>query len=134
MDDPITLVPTDPASASGPADNRLQRIPVLLEYSVDAGVTWKPAEDGWSYKICPDQIGVYFDGHDIPVELHEAGNNHRLRLTGTIAADLRIQHTATKSATNAVNGRTFAKVFTVADKFQFVDREASGLFASRFAR
>ena len=133
MDDPITLVPTDPASASGPADNRLQRIPVLLEYSVDAGVTWKPAEDGWSYKICPDQIGVYFDGHDIPVELHEAGNDHRLRLTGTIAADARIQYTATKSSTNAVNGRTFEKVFLVGDKFQQVTREETGSFASRFA-
>ena len=106
---------------------------MLLEYSVDAGVTWKPAEDGWSYKICPDQIGVYFDGHDIPVELHEAGNDHRLRLSGTIAADARIQYTATKSSTNAVNGRTFEKVFLVGDKFQQVTREETGSFASRFA-
>jgi hypothetical protein len=132
MEDPITMIPSDPASTSGPTDNRLQRIPILLEYSIDGGINWKPAEDGWSYKVCPDQIGVYFDGHDIPVELHEAGNNHRLRLTGTIASDERLKHTAFKSATNAVNGRVFEKVFIAGDKFQWAERK-SGTFGSRFA-
>lgn len=133
IDDPITMIPSDPASASGPTDNRLQRIPVLLEYSIDGGTTWKPAEDGWSYKVCPDQIGVYFDGHDIPVELYEAGNNHRLRLTGTIASDQRLSYTAYKSATNAVNGRVFAKVYTQPDKFQYIQQLTAGTLASRFA-
>jgi hypothetical protein len=133
IDDPITMIPSDPASASGPTDNRLQRIPVLLEYSVDGGTTWKPAEDGWSYKVCPDQIGVYFDGHDIPVELYEAGNNHRLRLSGTIASDQRLSYTAYKSATNAVNGRVFAKVYTQPDKFQYIQQLTAGTLASRFA-
>jgi hypothetical protein len=83
-------------------------------------------------KICPDQIGVYFDGHDIPVELYEAGNNHRLRITGVVAGDTRLKVTATRSATNAVNGRLFEKVLFMPDKWQNIKRQPNFEFASRF--
>ena len=134
IEDPITRITLDPASGAGANATRDQRIPVLVEYSTDAAppYLWKPAEDGWSVKICPDQIGVYFDGHDIPVELYEAGNNHRLRITGVVAGDTRLKVTATRSATNAVNGRTFEKVLFMPDKWQDIKRQPNFGFASRF--
>lgn len=134
IEDPITVISLDPASGSGSNTNRDQRIPVLVEYCTDAEApyAWKPAEDGWSVKICGDQIGVYFDGHDIPVELHNAGNKHQLRITGVVAGDARVKATATRSATNAVNGRAFEKVLAMPDKWQDVKRQVAGDFQSRF--
>lgn len=121
MDEPLTL-----ASGTG----QPQRLPHLLEYSVDSGDNWRPAEESWSFKLCPDQIGVYFDGMDIPQELHDAGNSWRMRITGTIAGDSRIQSTATKT-TNAVNGRVFEQVFVMPEKFVRRWRHVTGYYASK---
>jgi hypothetical protein len=133
IEDPLTMITVDPASGSGADQNRLQRIPVFVEYSTDSGATWKPAEDGWSMKVCPDQIGVFFDGADIPVELHNAGSQHRLRITGTIAGDSRCEATASRSSTNAVNGRFFTHVLSMPDKWQKRSRQSTGDYKSRFA-
>jgi hypothetical protein len=107
-----------------------QRFPQWLEYSVDSGTTWKPAEESWSYKLCPDQIGVYFDGMDIPQELYDAGNNWRLRITGTVAGDSRITTTAAKTS-NAVNGRVFEQVLSMPDKFVKRWRQTTGTYQSK---
>lgn len=107
-----------------------QRFPHWLEYSVDSGATWKPAEESWSFKLCPDQIGVYFDGMDIPQELYDAGNNWRLRITGTVAGDSRITTTAAKTA-NAVNGRVFEQVLSMPDKFVKRWRQTTGTYQSK---
>ena len=107
-----------------------QRFPHWLEYSVDSGTTWKPAEESWSYKLCPDQIGVYFDGMDIPQELYDAGNNWRLRITGTVAGDSRIITTASKTS-NAVNGRVFEQVLSMPDKFVKRWRQTTGTYQSK---
>lgn len=106
-----------------------QRFPQWLEYSVDSGTTWKPAEESWTYKLCPDQIGVYFDGMDIPQELYDAGNDWRLRITGTVAGDSRITTTAAKTS-NAVNGRVFEQVLALPEKFVKRWRQTSGTYAS----
>ena len=107
-----------------------QRFPHWLEYSVDSGTTWKPAEESWSFKLCPDQIGVYFDGMDIPQELYDAGNNWRLRITGTVAGDSRITTTAAKTS-NAVNGRVFEQVLSMPDKFVKRWRQTTGTYQSK---
>jgi hypothetical protein len=134
IEDPLTLITVDPASGSTEDLNRNQRMPILVEYTTDEGppYTWKPVEDGWSVKICPDQIGVYFDGHDIPVELHNAGDKHRLRITGTITGDSRLQVTAIKNTLNSVNGRNFEKVLSMPDKWHDQKRHVGGDFQSRF--
>jgi len=121
LEEPLTL-------ASG--TTQPQRFPQWLEYSVDSGATWKPAEESWSYKLCPDQIGVYFDGMDIPQELYDAGNNWRLRITGTVAGDSRITTTAAKTS-NAVNGRVFEQVLAMPEKFVRRWRQTSGTFESK---
>ncbi len=107
LEEPLTF-----ASGTG----QPQRFPHWLEYSVDSGTTWKPAEESWSYKLCPDQIGVYFDGMDIPQELRDAGNTWRLRITGTVAGDGRTFTRAEKTS-NAVNGREYEQVFSMPEKF-----------------
>jgi hypothetical protein len=121
LEEPLTF-----ASGTG----QPQRFPHWLEYSVDSGTTWKPAEESWSYKLCPDQIGVYFDGMDIPQELRDAGNNWRLRITGTVAGDSRITTTAAKTS-NAVNGRVFEQVLSMPDKFVKRWRQTTGTYQSK---
>jgi len=121
LEEPLTL-------ASG--TTQPQRYPHWLEYSVDTGTTWKPAEESWSFKLCPDQIGVYFDGMDIPQELYDAGNNWRLRITGTVAGDSRLTTTANKTA-NAVNGRVYEQTFVMPTKFVKRWRQTTGTYQSK---
>ena len=121
LEEPLTL-------ASG--TTQPQRFPQWLEYSVDSGTTWKPAEESWSYKLCPDQIGVYFDGMDIPQELYDAGNNWRLRITGTVAGDSRITATALKT-NDAANMRVVEKVLAMPEKFVRRYRSTSGPYESK---
>jgi hypothetical protein len=121
LDEPLTL-------ASG--TTQPQRLSQFLEYSVDSGTTWKPAEESWSFKLCPNQIGVYFDGMDIPQELYDAGNDWRLRITGTVAGDARIKTTAAKTG-NAVNGRVFEQVLAMPEKFVKRWRQTTGTYQSK---
>jgi len=123
LEEPLTL-------ASG--TTQPQRYPHWLEYSVDSGTTWKPAEESWSFKLCPDQIGVYFDGMDIPQEIYDAGNNWRMRITGTVAGDSRTRTQAEKTS-NAVNGRTFEQIFAMPEKFVKRYRDSGTPYESVFA-
>jgi hypothetical protein len=124
MGEPLTYQAN---SSSG--SNKKQKRPVMLEYSTDSGSTWKPEEADWTIKLCPDQIGVYFDGKDIPRELYEAGSSFRMRITGTVFGDYRIRGLAAKQSW-AVNARTVQQVLLVPEKFQRRWRQASGTYAS----
>jgi hypothetical protein len=106
-----------------------QRRPVLVEYSVDGGTTWEAMKDEWSVKLCPNQIGILFDSEDVPEELHSAASLARVRITGTIFGDARIQYRATKEDW-AVNGRTVQQVIKRPEKFQKRWRQATGTYAS----
>lgn len=109
-----------------------QRLPIKVEYSIDAGATWLPEESNWTIKLLPDQIGVLFDGNEIPTELYDADTDFRLRITGTIFGDSRIKGEATKQ-TFAVNGRTNKLVKCMPEKFQSRWRQTSGDYASVYA-
>ena len=106
-----------------------QRRPIKIEYSTDSGATWKPEEPDWTIKLCPDQIGVYFDGNDVPLEIYDAGSAFRLRITGTVKGDYRVRGYAAKQSW-AVNARTVEQVLFMPEKFQHRYRQASGTFAS----
>lgn len=110
-------------------DERHVRRPIVLEYSTDGGTTWQFEEPTWTVKLCPDQIGIYFDGQDIPTELKNAGDNMRLRITGTVFGDARVGGLATKQA-HAVNGREYRQVFALPEKFQKRWRQDSGPYRS----
>jgi hypothetical protein len=125
MEPPIT-------GAKDISTGRIQPLPHLLEYSTDSGATWKPAEPDWSFQLLPDQIGVLFDGHEIPSELYEAKAAARLRLTGTIASDHRIADIATQVTADCVNAREFLQVLVQPDKYRKVTRQTTGPFATRY--
>lgn len=109
--------------------NEHQRRPIEVEYSTDAGATWSPMDDKWSVKLCPNQIGIIFDNKDVPQELYDATDQARLRITGTIFGDGRIQSHATRQNW-AVNGRTVELVLNRPDKFQKRWRQDTGDYAS----
>lgn len=123
LDEPLTTARTA-------ASERPQRVPHFVEYSTNSGSTWKPAEPHWSFQTLPDQIGILFDGHELPMELYEAGANARLRITGTIASDKRIEYIAPDVTADAVNGREFRQVLLQPDKFRRMQRQTTGPFAS----
>jgi hypothetical protein len=106
-----------------------QRRPVKVEYSIDAGTTWLPEEPGWTIKLCPDQIGIYFDGNEIPTELYDAGTDGRLRITGTVFGDYRLRGFAEKQAW-AVNARVNEQIIVAPEKFQSRWRQETGDYAS----
>jgi hypothetical protein len=106
-----------------------QRKPIVVEYSADGGASWLPVEDGWTIKLCPDQIGVYFDSKDVPTELYSAGASARVRVTGTIKSDYRCRGYAAKQSW-AVNARIVEQVLMMPEKFQRRFRNSSGAFAS----
>lgn len=124
LGEPLTFQTDD-----GIGTNRNQRRPIVVEYSIDAGSTWLPEEPGWTIKLCPDQIGVYFDGNEIPTELYDAGNDARVRVTGTIKGDYRCRGYAAKQSW-AVNSRTNELILFMPEKFQHRYRQASGSYAS----
>lgn len=124
LGEPLTYQ-TDAAGGS----NRDQRRPIVVEYSIDGGTTWLPEEPGWTIKLCPDQIGIYFDGNEVPAELHAAGSSARVRVTGTIKGDYRVRGYAAKQSW-AVNSRVNELVLFMPEKFQQRFRQASGTFAS----
>lgn len=124
MSEPLTYQTQDNV-----ADNRPQRRPIVVEYSTDAGSNWLAAEDSWTIKLCPDQIGIFFDGKDVPTELYQAGSDARVRVTGTIKGDYRVRGYAAKQSW-AVNARTNTLVLFMPEKFQKRFRHTSGNFAS----
>lgn len=132
IDEPITSARVATAQLIGDTQpaQRPEKLPHILEYSSDGGTTWNFAEPHWSFQILPDQIGVLFDGHELPMELYEAGANARLRITGTVASDKRIEYIAGQVSADAVNGRPVRQVLVQPDKFRRMERQATGPFAS----
>jgi len=111
-------------------NDREQRLPIKVEYSTDGGSTWKPEEPGWTIKLCPDQIGIYFDGVDIPQQLYDAGSDGRVRITGCVYSDYRVQGYAAREAAECANGRVFEQTLFLPDKFQRRWRNTSGTYRS----
>jgi len=131
LGEPLTYLDGNTASRVGtPTDIKPQRRPIFLEWSNDAGETWKPEEESWTVKLCPDQIGVLFDSKEVPQELYDAGDQLRMRITGTIFGDVRLQGLAEKEPHSA-NGRTIRQVLDVPDKFHKRWREVFGPFTSQ---
>lgn len=125
LQEPLTYIAGTP-SASTPLQ---ERRPHVVEYSDDSGATWLAAPETWTVKLCPDQIGILFDGKTIPQELYDAGSSGRLRITGSVFGDSRIKSTATRNAW-AVNGRVVENVMLRPDKFQYRFRNIAGTYQS----
>ena len=125
LQEPLTYIAGTPSAAVSLQERRAH----VLEYSIDSGATWLASADKWTVKLCPDQIGVLFDMTGIPEELYDAGSAGRLRITGSVFADSRINSTATRNAW-AVNGRTIEQVLVKPEKFQYRFRNIAGTYQS----
>ena len=132
LGEPLTYLTGDIPRVPSPTIARPQPRPIFLEWSDDAGYTWKPEDPKWTVKLCPDQIGILFDGKEVPGELFAAGDDLRMRITGTVFGDARLQGFAGKQLHSA-NGRTFRQVLDVPDKFQKRWRQEDGDYASELA-
>lgn len=110
-----------PFTLDGDVDNP-QRRQIHLEYSIDDGATWQivPPSFGQPF-VMPDQIAILFTGDSPPSELIDAGDDAKLRITGVIKGDKRINGAAGKSPF-AVSARDIVLVIDKPDKFkhQFV--------------
>jgi hypothetical protein len=118
----------EPLSYAGGSGSK-ERRPVFVEYSTDAGVTWEVVPENWPMKLLPDQIGILFDGDMPPEELNDAGTSARMRITGTVRGDSRIEGIAEREDF-AVNRQTFTMIIEAGDKFVFRKRATSGAYSS----
>ena len=130
LGEPLTYLAGDGPDRAGATPVELpQRRPVYLEWSDDAGKTWQLEDPTWTIKLCPDQIGILFDGKEVPTELIDAGDDLRVRITGTVFGDSRLRGFAARQ-THAANGRTFRQVLDVPEKFQSRWRQPIGTYRS----
>jgi hypothetical protein len=119
LGEPLTVMQgmQDDESTEFDESREKQRRPVFVEYSVDGGTVWNAIPDEWSVKLCPDQIGILFDNKRVPEELYTAGDQARVRVTGTVFADERVEGYAGREGW-AVNRREVELVLLRPDKFQ----------------
>jgi len=115
--------------------DKKERRPFWVEYAVELDESndpvWQVVPEDWSVRLLPDQIGIYFDGDTPPQDLFDAGDNLRMRITGTITVDERIEGEALKQD-SAVNGRTNELLLDMPHKFLFRKRQDAGEFVSTF--
>lgn len=118
--------------------NTTTRQPTVLEYSTDGGDTWTRVEGSGgegnglqaAWTPLPNEIGVFFTDETLPSELHSTSNeNLKLRITGTVRDDLRIEHD-TDYADDSPNSNSVQRLLDVSDQFFDRKREDSGSFAS----
>jgi hypothetical protein len=92
---------------------------------------WRAVPGEWSYQILPDQIGLRFTGDTPPADLMNAGDDAKLRITGTVATDKRITATAERRD-RSPNGREVELWIDVRERFFFRAAWEDGEFRSRF--
>lgn len=125
IEDPITY---DAADDKIKASRQIH-----LEWSSDDGTTWEivPPAFGQPF-ILPDQIGVLFTGDTPPTALVDAGSTAKVRITGTVAGDVRLFHLA-PTLPSAANGREVILTLDLPDKFQDLKVQQTGDFKSSLA-
>lgn len=100
-------------------DEETRRRPVFVEWSDDGGTTWKPA--AWNFRTLDDEIGIVFTDVLPPAELVDAGDDARVRVTGTIESDTRLMKVGAHDG--SLNSTHVNMAIDAGD--QFFDRAAS---------
>ena len=108
-----------------------QRIPPVLEYSVDSGGTWSVVPEGWGYRLLTSELGIYFTGEGSPAGIPEPAldTDTLFRLTCTVRGDKRLKYEADLLASSP-NGNELALSIDLSDRFFDRSRQATGDFAS----
>lgn len=86
----------------------------LVECYIDEAWTQAPPE--WGYTVLTDQLGIRFTGDTPPEALVSMGEDARIRITGTIKGDVRIE-SARNNLDGSPLGRTARMVVDVSDRF-----------------
>lgn len=107
------------------------RIPPILEYSVDDGETWTRYDDH-DWRPLTHELGVYLtdpQADGLIKILHDAGEDAKLRITGTIRGDKRINHEVdrTDESPTSIENRLF---LDVSNRFHDRGRAITGPHAS----
>jgi hypothetical protein len=82
------LILEPPLTYQGSGDDKVRR-DILLEYSIDSGVTWTEVSSkigGWA--VLGDQVGIIFTDDKPPQDIWDAFQDEtlRMRVTGTVAS------------------------------------------------
>lgn len=91
----------------------IRRKPLVEYYSQD---TWVEVPPEWGFKVLTDQLGIRFTGDTPPEDLIELGADARIRITGTIRGDRRIE-SARNNLDGSPLGRTSRMIVDVSDRF-----------------
>jgi hypothetical protein len=110
-------------------DDDRARVPVVLEWSADSGTTWKEVPPEWGAVQLTDQTGIRFEGHQPPADLRSAGSSGRLRITGTVVGDARLESTWEDLAASPT-GRAVTLFLDVSDRYHDREIVTSGPFRS----
>ncbi len=114
-------------------DENRQRRPAFAEWYNPEVEAWEPIPPEWGYTILSEQIGIYFTGNlaNGPAKLIELGDDARIRVTGTIVGDQRINRFSTTSG-NSPNSRDVTLFLDLSDRFHDRQRNGAGNYASIF--
>ena len=113
-------------------DETEKRAAPVVEWMSPYTQQWEEIPPEWACTILDDQIGVYFSGDTPPLELVNAGANARVRITGTIKGDKRVQSTATRRNTSP-NINTIKLFIDLSDRFHDRQVVTTGDYASEAA-
>lgn len=113
-------------------DEKGKRRPPYLEWSDDDGDTWKPVPPDWSYVILDSEIGILFAADTPPEDLVAAGDDARLRVTGTVALDERLR-SVKEIQIASPNGRENTLHLDASDRFHYRHVLNTGTFQSSLA-
>lgn len=95
-------------------DAKKVRLKPLVEYKLEE--TWITVPPEWGYQVLTDQLGIRFTGDTPPEELVELGSEARIRITGTIKGDKRIEATGDTTDSSPL-GRNVRMILDVSDRF-----------------
>ena len=113
-------------------DETEKRAAPVVEWMSPYTQQWEEIPPEWACTILDDQIGVYFSGDTPPLELVNAGANARVRITGTIKGDKRVQSTSTRRNTSP-NINTIKLFIDLSDRFHDRQVITTGDYASEAA-
>lgn len=121
-----------PTLSHDPGDNT--SFGVWLEYSTDAGATWKHYDGG--YSVSNEECAIWFNAPDPQREdslndLIAAAGSARVRVTATVEEDQRLEYTAAK-ADDSASGFTIRRVLDLGQRFVKQTRHAGSTFEVNF--
>ena len=97
-----------------------KRRPPLLQWRRDEEAPWNDVPKTWNWRLAPDEISIYFNGQEIPLELQDVytqtGEMPKLQIIGTVLGDSRLEAVAIRRA-GSPNERDVELCLDLSDRF-----------------